>query len=367
MYLSIFSIPKHQFVLVVLWIVLTTSLEFVLSGGKDKSIKIYKDATKEGPKNVGKAFVSKVRKSSIGRNGKIVVYHKPTFLGTNTEFSIKNKHKVKRKTSRFSFHNKQDQYLSRNKVDGKVDARSTKGFLARKKNIGEKGLSRIHEQTVYKKRIDNNKNILTKTRRTLVYDGKATKFGTSQVKREYLKNGFHKANKNLQIKRIAKSVLPSEGLFVIKDDGNAKNGKKNDPVNMSSEMSSVGEIGSSEVKSKINEAPSKRRTAIQQEKSPGSQSNPSKRSFKVELPMTLAKLLFPKVMNNYDETIIQIHPVKNDKGGKTLMLKVSHKRPETGKLNDAVAPQKGGKCFNGMCPGPGCCPGGTFVCIIFIS
>lgn len=119
------------------------------------------------------------------------------------------------------------------------------------------------------------------------------------------KKSFKRTNKvpfmlsnNFSPVRKKKSIISSTGLFVIKNDVNDDDSK--------SKMTSSGDVTGNK-RTSVNHSPS------------------DKKLYKVELPMALAKLLFPKVMNDYEETLIQIYPVPNTNGGKTLMLKVSHK------------------------------------------
>lgn len=109
--------------------------------------------------------------------------------------------------------------------------------------------------------------------------------------------------------RKKKSIITSTGLFVINND-----------------VSSVDESGKqmASTGNGIVDIPGRKRAHV----TPFS----GLKKYKVELPMALAKLLFPKVMNNYDETIIQIYPVPNRNGGKSLVLKVSHKALKDKKL-----------------------------------
>ncbi|KXJ11378.1 hypothetical protein AC249_AIPGENE8029 [Exaiptasia diaphana] len=145
-------------------------------------------------------------------------------------------------------------------------------------------------------------------------------------KKKRISDVVYKTNK-LAHARVKKSIL-SQGLFVIKDDDSDKS-----------------ENGTGDKRTSVNRLTN------------------HKRPFKVQIPLALAKVLFPQVMNDYEETIIDIFPVRNKNGGKTLRLKVSHKEPKfnesealQGAQNDKSTSSRcysGASCF-GCCKE--CCP-----------
>jgi hypothetical protein len=312
------------------------------------------------------------KKSSIGINERNSLRNvKPIPIEVNPQSSIKNKYKPELGNRKLfhSYYHKHHVLHKRKQINGKTEDSSIKTLIPwRKGNEMKRGKNMLFTNGLlksYKSKesendfTDNNSIFKISRQITNRREEKHTK------KRQ---NDFSKTKKNfISIQNtndllIANSAVPSEGLFIIKDYNYKRKdlgtARGNVPYRPSwSDVSSEGKLGRIVIGT-TEKITARKRTTIQQQSSSSGQSKPSKRSFKVELPMTLAKLLFPKVMNNYDETIIQIYPVTNDKGGKTLMLKVSHKRPETEKNNDALAPQKD-KCFNGICSGccPGCCPG----------
>lgn len=85
-------------------------------------------------------------------------------------------------------------------------------------------------------------------------------------------------------------------------------------------------------------------------------------SYKIDLPIKLARLLFPQITKKNTETIIRIYPDGDDRDGKGLVVSLAHRRLRNrGELGSNTKPSTSKrKCMFGMCPG--CCPGCCSVC-----